>query len=74
MTGINLEAQFSRQESYWEDRKWTIITTVWQELDGQEAKHYTDMDTRYIYIDTDISNQPEPAIKKPIMKIRQIQQ
>ena len=41
-----------------QDRKWTISTTVWQELDGQEAKHYTDMDTRYIYINTDTSNQP----------------
>lgn len=72
MTGIRLEAQFPRQEVVYkfalmteicgQDRKWTISTTVWQELDGQEAKHYTDMDTRYIYIDTDTSNQPEPAI------------
>lgn len=72
MTGIRLKAQFPRQEVVYkfarmteicgQDRKWTISTTVWQELDGQEAKHYTDMDTRYIYIDTDTSNQPEPAI------------
>ena len=30
-----------------------LSTTVWQELDRQEAKHYTDTDTRYIYIDKD---------------------